>query len=159
MLHFRNKRLTFRHKFLSMNPKDHVETAGCDRSCITYDIPSVHPPVSWTETEANCCLFVFTTREHPGCAQRSCIDAMKRGRLGMHGHIVFSILWRIQCVRLGARDVTSLEIECHSEKKRHNIPRVCWRELFCSFSSRFSFRFSKRYCARFVTRQFLQRKQ
>jgi len=29
------------------------------------------------------------------------------------------------------RGAVGLKIECHSEKKRHNIPRVC--RLFCSF--------------------------
>lgn len=62
-----NKRLTFRQKFPSMNPKDHVEAAGCDRPSITYDIPFSSPvaSVSWAETEANCCLFVFTTKRAP----------------------------------------------------------------------------------------------
>ncbi|KAL0127005.1 hypothetical protein PUN28_005384 [Cardiocondyla obscurior] len=44
-----------------------------------------------------------------------------------------------------ASRVTGLEIECHSEKKRHNIPRVGW--LFCSFSSRFPFRLPELLCA------------
>lgn len=49
--------------------------------------------------------------------------------------ILYSIAYTVRAVG-GTRDVTSLKIECHSEKKRHNIPRVCRREMFCSFSSR-----------------------
>lgn len=85
-------------------------------------------------------------------APRLCLEELYRryekGEVGdaLAYRILHSIVGIYSACGWGARDVTSLEIECHSKKKRHNIPCVGWWELFCSFSSRFSFRFSKLLC-------------
>lgn len=71
-----NKRLTFRHKFPSVNPKDHVETAGCDRSCITYDIPSVHPSRGQKRRPIVVCLYLL---ESTPAAPREAVSTLWKG--------------------------------------------------------------------------------
>lgn len=78
MLNFQdNKRLTFRHKFLNMNPKDHVETTGCDRSCITYDIPSVHPSRGQKRRPIVVCLYLL--RKSTPAAPRGAASMLWKG--------------------------------------------------------------------------------
>lgn len=103
-------------------------------SSLRHDIPSCRPfsfslsLLPWAGTGVDCCLFVFAMRASRLRLVR-CIGVVKgdRGKLGMLGCIVFSILrgaysacgWRRG---KGESDAaTSPKIECHSEKKCHNI--------------------------------------
>jgi len=143
-----NKRLTFRYKISKHEPER-----------ITLKLPVVIVPVLHM-------IYLLFTRRSRGQKRRAIVVCLyllwestpaalrgaastlwKGGGWGCTGVSYFPFYSIYSACGWGARDVTSLEIECHSEKKRHNIPRVGWRELFCSFSSRFSFRFSKLLCA------------
>lgn len=82
----------------------------------------------WTRTGVDCCLFVFAMRASWLRLVR-CIGVVKGGRdkLGMLGCIVFSPFYVVRIVRAvgggkgGYVAATSPKIECHSEKKCHNI--------------------------------------